>query len=47
VADLVNYIFFDGIANITMQNGKVNAMSLPHIQAIGAAFDQVELKELD
>ncbi|MFT7404697.1 MAG: hypothetical protein ACI955_001764 [Zhongshania sp.] len=28
-------------------NGKVNAMSLPHIQAIGLALDQAELKELD
>ncbi len=42
MADLVNYSLADGIANITMQNGKVNAMSLPHILAIGAALDQAE-----
>jgi enoyl-CoA hydratase len=42
MADLVNYSLSDGIATITMQNGKVNAMSLPHIQAIDAALDQAE-----
>ncbi|WP_373082036.1 crotonase/enoyl-CoA hydratase family protein [Zhongshania sp.] len=42
MTDLVNYSLSDGIATITMQNGKVNAMSLPHIQAIGAALDQAE-----
>jgi enoyl-CoA hydratase len=42
MADLVNYSLSDGIATIIMQNGKVNAMSLPHIQAIGAALDQAE-----
>ncbi|NIB43023.1 crotonase/enoyl-CoA hydratase family protein [Pseudomaricurvus alkylphenolicus] len=42
MTDLVNYELNDGIATITMQNGKVNAMSPEHIQAINGALDKAE-----
>ena len=42
MTDLVNYQLQDNIAIITMQNGKVNAMSPDHIAAINGALDQAE-----
>ncbi len=42
MTDLVNYTLDNNIATITMQNGKVNAMSPDHIAAINGALDQAE-----
>ncbi|CAA0092445.1 Short-chain-enoyl-CoA hydratase [Zhongshania aliphaticivorans] len=42
MTDLVNYQLDGKIATITMQNGKVNAMSPDHIAAINGALDQAE-----
>jgi enoyl-CoA hydratase len=42
MTDLVTYQLNDKIATITMQNGKVNAMSPDHIAAINGALDQAE-----
>ena len=42
MTDLVNYQLDDNSATITMQNGKVNAMSPDHINAINGALDQAE-----
>jgi enoyl-CoA hydratase len=40
--NLVNYQLDGSIATITMQNGKVNAMSPDHISAINGALNQAE-----
>jgi enoyl-CoA hydratase len=45
MTDLVNYQCEGKVATITMQNGKVNAMSPDHIAAINGALDQVELDQ--
>ncbi len=42
MTDLVNYQLDGSIATITLQNGKVNAMSPDHIAAINGALDQAE-----
>ncbi len=42
MTELVNYKFDGKIATITLQNGKVNAMSPDHIAAINGALDQAE-----
>ena len=42
MTDLVNYQLDGKIATITLQNGKVNAMSPDHIAAINGALDQAE-----
>ncbi len=42
MTDLVNYQLDGNIATITMQTGKVNAMSPDHIAAINGALDQAE-----
>ena len=42
MTDLVNYQLEGQVATITMQNGKVNAMSPDHIAAINGALDQAE-----
>jgi enoyl-CoA hydratase len=42
MSDLVNYQLEGKVATITMQNGKVNAMSPDHIAAINGALDQAE-----
>jgi enoyl-CoA hydratase len=42
MTDLVNYQLNGTIATITLQNGKVNAMSPDHIAAINGALDQAE-----
>ncbi len=45
MTDLVNYQLNDKIATITLQNGKVNAMSPDLITAINGALDQAEKDE--
>ena len=42
MTELVNYEIDGKIATITMQNGKVNAMSPEHIAAINGALDKAE-----
>ncbi|MFQ3323568.1 MAG: enoyl-CoA hydratase [Pseudomonadales bacterium] len=42
MADLVSYKLDKNIATITMHNGKVNAMSPAHINAINSALNQAE-----
>jgi len=42
MTDLVNYQLDGKVATITLQNGKVNAMSPDHIAAIDGALDQAE-----
>jgi enoyl-CoA hydratase len=42
MTDLVNYQLDGSVATITLQNGKVNAMSPDHIAAINGALDQAE-----
>jgi len=42
MTDLVSYQLDGKVATITMQNGKVNAMSPDHIAAINGALDQAE-----
>ena len=42
MTDLVTYVLTDGVAVITMDDGKANAMSLALQQAIHAALDQAE-----
>ncbi len=42
MTELVNYTLDDNIATITFQNGKVNAMSPAHMEAINAALDKAE-----
>ncbi len=42
MTDLVNYQLDGKVATITLQNGKVNAMSPDHIAAINGALDQAE-----
>ena len=36
---LVSYELADGIATVTMDDGKVNAMSIPMLQDLHACFD--------
>jgi enoyl-CoA hydratase len=42
MTDIVTYVLTDGVAVITMDDGKANAMSLALQQAIHAALDQAE-----
>ena len=42
MTDIVTYVMTDGVAVITMDDGKANAMSLALQQAIHAALDQAE-----
>ena len=42
MTDLVTYQLEGKVATITMQNGKVNAMSPDHIAAINGALDRAE-----
>jgi len=42
MTELVNYQLDGKVATITLQNGKVNAMSPDHINAINGALDQAE-----
>ncbi len=42
MSELVSYDLSDGIASLTMDDGKVNAMSIPMLRALHAAFDRAE-----
>ena len=42
MGNLVSYEHSEGISTITMDDGKVNAMSVPMMQEINAALDQAE-----
>lgn len=42
MSDLVSYEFEDGIATLTLNNGKVNALSPPMFEALNAALDRAE-----
>jgi enoyl-CoA hydratase len=42
MSELVSYALADGIATLTMDDGKVNAMSVPMLQALHAGFDRAE-----
>ncbi|MDH1261394.1 crotonase/enoyl-CoA hydratase family protein [Pseudomonas sp. GD03944] len=42
MSDLISYQFEDGIATLTLSNGKVNAISPDVIAAFNAALDQAE-----
>ena len=45
--ELVTIQIEDGIANITLQNGKVNALSHQVIEELNSAFDQLLLLAVD
>jgi len=40
--DLLSYTLESGIATLTMDDGKVNAMSIPMLEALHAAFERAE-----
>ena len=42
MSDLVSYELEDGIATLTLNNGKVNALSPAMFDALNAAFDRAE-----
>ena len=42
MTDLVSYAFADGVATLTMDDGKANAMSPAMQAALNAAFDRAE-----
>jgi enoyl-CoA hydratase len=42
VAELIDYRLDEGIATITLDDGKVNALSIPMLEALHAALDQAE-----
>ena len=42
MADTISYDLRDSIAQITLDDGKVNAMALPFFEGLGAAFDRAE-----
>jgi len=43
--DLTSYACDDGIATITMDDGKVNALGIPMLRELHAAFDRAEREE--
>ncbi len=45
MSDLVTYELADGLATLTMDDGKVNAMSIPMLRAVHAAFERAEKDE--
>lgn len=45
MTDLVSYAFSDGVATLTMDDGKANAMSPGMQAALNAAFDRAEADE--
>jgi len=45
MSDLVSYELDGRIAKITMDDGKVNALSIPMLKALHGAFDQAEREE--
>jgi len=42
VSDYVSYELSDGVATLTMDDGAVNAMSIPMLSALHAAFDRAQ-----
>ena len=42
MADTITYDLRDNVAQITLDDGKVNAMALPFFEGLGAAFDRAE-----
>jgi enoyl-CoA hydratase len=42
MSELVTYEAGDGVARITMDDGKVNALSIPMLEALHGAFDRAE-----
>jgi enoyl-CoA hydratase len=42
MSELVTYEAGDGVATITMDDGKVNALSIPMLKALHGAFDRAE-----
>jgi len=42
MTELVSYEFNDGVATITLQNGKANALSSEVFKQLNAAFDHAE-----
>ena len=42
MSDLISYQLDDGVATLTLSNGKVNAISPEVISAFNAALDQAE-----
>jgi enoyl-CoA hydratase len=40
--DLLSYALDDGVATLAMDDGKVNAMSIPMLETLHAAFDRAE-----
>jgi len=42
MADLVTTTHADGISTIVMDDGKVNVFSIPLLETLHAAFDEVE-----
>src|SRR5213594_4156202 len=42
MADTISYTVDGNVARITLDDGKVNAMSLPFFEALGAALDRAE-----
>ena len=42
MADPIAYAVDGNVARITLDDGKVNAMSLPFFEALGAALDRAE-----
>jgi Delta3-Delta2-enoyl-CoA isomerase len=45
MAEAITYDAADGVAVITLDDGKVNAMALPFFQALGAALDRAEREQ--
>ena len=42
MSDLLSYTLEGGVATLAMDDGKVNAMSIPMLEALHAAFDRAE-----
>lgn len=42
MSDLLTYTLDDGVATLAMDDGKVNAMSIPMLETLHAAFDRAE-----
>jgi len=42
MADTISYDLRENVAQITLDDGKVNAMALPFFEGLGAAFDRAE-----
>ena len=42
MSELISYQFDDGVATLTLANGKVNALSPQMFEALNAALDRAE-----